>query len=210
MHKLLDKHPTRLTKSHSLFYLDGQLSSVYTGSGAEMPLQDLIKHLEANGLVNGETLNTNTFDKADFQWYVKNVDGTYSVFTGKDAQGNPVQTPINVGTYYIGILPATSANSGIDTLRRDNTNYDVTIDYSKYYQFDITPAKGTITLSGGQTDTYNGQAHNITGYTLTISGVGLPSGQTVTLKDGDLEYYVDGQWTPSVPKECRHLPSSLK
>ena len=30
----------------------------------------------------------------------------------------------------------------------------------------------------------------------------LPSGQTVTLKDGDLEYYVDGQWTPSVPKNA--------
>ena len=191
-----------INKKPLTVYLDGQSSSVYTGSGAEMPLQDLIKHLEANGLVNGETLNTNTFDKADFQWYVKNADGTYSVFTGKDAQGNPVQTPINVGTYYIGILPETSTNSGIDTLQRDNTNYDVTIDYSKYYQFDITPAKGTITLSGGQTDTYNGQAHNITGYTLTISGIGLPSGQTVTLKDGDLEYYVDGQWTTSVPKNA--------
>ena len=189
-----------INKKPLTVYLDGQSSSVYTGSGAEMPLQDLIKHLEANGLVNGETLNTNTFDKADFQWYVKNTDGTYSVFTGKDAQGNPVQTPINVGTYYIGILPETSTNSGIDTLQRDNTNYDVTIDYSKYYQFDITPAKGTITLSGGQTDTYNGQAHNITGYTLTISGIGLPSGQTVTLKDGDLEYYVNGQWTTNVPK----------
>ena len=35
---------------------------------------------------------------------------------------------------------------------------------------------------------------------MTISGIGLPSGQTVTLKDGDLEYYVDGQWTTSVPK----------
>ena len=191
-----------INKKPLTVYLDGQSSSVYTGSGAEMPLQDLIKHLEANGLVNGETLNTNTFDKADFQWYVKNADGTYSVFTGKDAQGNPVQTPINVGTYYIGILPETSTNSGIDTLQRDNTNYDVTIDYSKYYQFDITPAKGTITLSGGQTDTYNGQAHNITGYTLTISGIGLPSGQTVTLKDGDLEYYVDGQWTTNVPKNA--------
>ena len=191
-----------INKKPLTVYLNGQSSSVYTGSGAEMPLQDLIKHLEANGLVNGETLSTNTFDKADFQWYVKNTDGTYSVFTGKDAQGNPVQTPINVGTYYIGILPETSTNSGIDTLRRDNTNYDVTIDYSKYYQFDITPAKGTITLSGGQTDTYNGQAHNITGYTLTISGIGLPSGQTVTLKDGDLEYYVDGQWTTSVPKNA--------
>lgn len=191
-----------INKKPLTVYLDGQSSSVYTGSGAEMPLQDLIKHLEANGLVNGETLNTNTFDKADFQWYVKNADGTYSVFNGKDAQGNPVQTPINVGTYYIGILPETSTNSGIDTLQRDNTNYDVTIDYSKYYQFDITPAKGTITLSGGQTDTYNGQAHNITGYTLTISGIGLPSGQTVTLKDGDLEYYVDGQWTTSVPKNA--------
>lgn len=191
-----------INKKPLTVYLDGQSSSVYTGSGAEMPLQDLIKHLEANGLVNGETLNTNTFDKADFQWYVKNADGTYSVFTGKDAQGNPVQTPINVGTYYIGILPETSTNSGIDTLRRDNTNYDVTIDYSKYYQFDITPAKGTITLSGGQTDTYNGQAHNITGYTLTISGIGLPSGQTVTLKDGDLEYYINGQWTTSVPKNA--------
>ena len=191
-----------INKKPLTVYLDGQSSSVYTGSGAEMPLQDLIKHLEANGLVNGETLNTNTFDKADFQWYVKNADGTYSVFTGKDAQGNPVQTPINVGTYYIGILPETSTNSGIDTLQRDNTNYDVTIDYSKYYQFDITPAKGTITLSGGQTDTYNGQAHNITGYTLTISGIGLPSGQTVTLKVGDLEYYVDGQWTTSVPKNA--------
>ena len=191
-----------INKKPLTVYLDGQSSSVYTGSGAEMPLQDLIKHLEANGLVNGETLNTNTFDKADFQWYVKNADGTYSVFTGKDAQGNPVQTPINVGTYYIGILPETSTNSGIDTLQRDNTNYDVTIDYSKYYQFDITPAKGTITLSGGQTDTYNGQAHNITGYTLTISGIGLPSGQTVTLKDGDLEYYINGQWTTSVPKNA--------
>lgn len=189
-----------INKKPLTVYLDGQSSSVYTGSGAEMPLQDLIKHLEANGLVNGENLNTNTFDKADFQWYVKNADGTYSVFTGKDAQGNPVQTPINVGTYYIGILPEISTNSGIDTLQRDNTNYDVTIDYSKYYQFDITPAKGTITLSGGQTDTYNGQAHNITGYTLTISGIGLPNGQTVTLKDGDLEYYIDGQWTTSVPK----------
>lgn len=191
-----------INKKPLTVYLNGQSSSVYTGSGAEMPLQDLIKHLEANGLVNGETLSTNTFDKADFQWYVKNADGTYSVFNGKDAQGNPVQTPINVGTYYIGILPETSTNSGIDTLRRDNTNYDVTIDYSKYYQFDITPAKGTITLSGGQTDTYNGQAHNITGYTLTISGIGLPSGQTVTLKDGDLEYYIDGQWTTSVPKNA--------
>ena len=67
-----------INKKPLTVYLDGQLSSVYTGSGAEMPLQDLIKHLEANGLVNGETLNTNTFDKADFQWYVKNVDGTYS------------------------------------------------------------------------------------------------------------------------------------
>ena len=191
-----------INKKSLTVYLDGESSAVYTGSGAEMPLQDLINHLEANGLVNGETLNTDTFDKADFQWYVKNADGTYSVFTGKDAQGNTVQTPINVGTYYIGILPETSTNSGIDTLQRDNTNYDVTIDYSKYYQFDITPAKGTITLSGGQTDTYNGQAHNITGYTLTISGVGLPSGQTVTLKDGDLEYYVDGQWTTSVPKNA--------
>ena len=191
-----------INKKPLTVYLNGQSSSVYTGSGAEMPLQDLIKHLEANGLVNGETLSTNTFDKADFQWYVKNADGTYSVFNGKDAQGNPVQTPINVGTYYIGILPETSTNSGIDTLRRDNTNYDVTIDYSKYYQFDITPAKGTITLSGGQTDTYNGQAHNITGYTLTISGIGLPSGQTVTLKDGDLEYYINGQWTTSVPKNA--------
>ncbi|MCC4324316.1 BspA family leucine-rich repeat surface protein [Limosilactobacillus reuteri] len=191
-----------INKKPLTVYLDGESSAVYTGSGAEMPLQDLINHLEAHGLVNGETLNTDTFDKADFQWYVKNADGTYSVFTGKDAQGNTVQTPINVGTYYIGILPETSTNSGIDTLQRDNTNYDVTIDYSKYYQFDITPAKGTITLSGGQTDTYNGQAHNITGYTLTISGVGLPSGQTVTLKDGDLEYYVDGQWTTSVPKNA--------
>ena len=198
-----------INKKPLTVYLDGQSSSVYTGSGAEMPLQDLIKHLEANGLVNGETLNTNTFDKADFQWYVKNADGTYSVFTGKDAQGNPVQTPINVGTYYIGILPETSTNSGIDTLQRDNTNYDVTIDYSKYYQFDITPAKGTITLSGGQTDTYNGQAHNITGYTLTISGIGLPSGQTVTLKDGDLEYYVDGQWTTNVPKNASIYPVRL-
>ncbi|WP_270253422.1 MBG domain-containing protein, partial [Lactobacillus johnsonii] len=191
-----------INKKPLTVYLNGQSSAVYTGSGAEMPLQDLIKHLEANGLVNGETLSTNTFDKADFQWYVKNADGTYSVFTGKDAQGNPVQTPINVGTYYIGILPETSTNSSIEPLQRDNTNYDVTIDYSKHYQFDITPAKGTITLSGGQTDTYNGQAHNITGYTLTISGIGLPSGQTVTLKDGDLEYYVDGQWTTSVPKNA--------
>lgn len=191
-----------INKKPLTVYLDGNSSAVYTGSGAEMPLQDLISHLKANGLVSGETLNTDTFDKADFQWYVKNADGTYSVFTGKDAQGNTVQTPINVGTYYIGILPETSTNSGIDTLRRDNTNYDVTIDYSKYYQFDITPAKGTLTLSGSQTDTYNGQAHNITGYTLTIGGVGLPSGQTVTLKDGDLEYYVDGQWTTNVPKNA--------
>ena len=80
-------------------YLEGGSSMVYTGSGATMPLQDLIAHLTADGLVKGETLGTNTFDDADFQWYVKNADGTYSVFNGKDAQGHSVQTPINVGTY---------------------------------------------------------------------------------------------------------------
>lgn len=180
-------------------YLDGSSSAVYTGSGARMPLADLIKHLETNGLVNGETLNTDTFDSADYQWYVKNADGTFSVFNGQDAQGNPVQTPINVGTYYIGILPSTSTNSGIETLQRDNPNYAVTVDYSKHYQFDITKAQGTVALSGGQTDTYNGQAHTVNGYTLTISGTGIADGQTVTLNAGDLEYEVNGQWTTAVP-----------
>src|SRR5699024_5783745 len=170
-----------INKKPLTVYLTGNGGMTYNGSGATMPLQDLLKNLTAEGLVGKETLGTFTFDDADFQWYVKNADGTYSVFNGKDAQGHSVQTPINVGTYYIGILPETSTNSGIDTLKRDNSNYDVTIDYSKYYQFDIKKAQGTATLSGNQTDTYNGQAHTINGYTLTVSGTGIQDGQTVTL-----------------------------
>ncbi|MDM8304615.1 MBG domain-containing protein, partial [Limosilactobacillus vaginalis] len=188
-----------INKKPLTVYLTGNGGMTYNGSGATMPLQDLLKNLTAEGLVGKETLGTFTFDDADFQWYVKNADGTYSVFNGKDAQGHSVQTPINVGTYYIGILPETSTNSGIDTLKRDNSNYDVTIDYSKYYQFDIKKAQGTATLSGNQTDTYNGQAHTINGYTLTVSGTGIQDGQTVTLNAGDLEFNVKGQWTTNVP-----------
>ncbi|WP_412089725.1 MBG domain-containing protein [Limosilactobacillus reuteri] len=188
-----------INKKPLTVYLTGNGGMTYNGSGATMPLQDLLKNLTAEGLVGKETLGTFTFDDADFQWYVKNADGTYSVFNGKDAQGHSVQTPINVGTYYIGILPETSTNSGIDTLKRDNSNYDVTIDYSKYYQFDIKKAQGTATLSGSQTDTYNGQAHTINGYTLTVSGTGIQDGQTVTLNAGDLEFNVKGQWTTNVP-----------
>ncbi|MGN1283649.1 MAG: MBG domain-containing protein [Limosilactobacillus sp.] len=181
-------------------YLTGGSGMTYTGGGATMPLTDLIKSLTAEGLVGKETLGTFTFDDADFQWYVKNADGTYSVFNGTDIQGHSVQTPINVGTYYIGILPETSTNSGIDTLKRDNTNYDVTIDYSKYYQFDITPAQGAISFSGNQTDTYNGTSHTISGYTVSISGAGLQQGgQNVALNPGDLEFNVKGQWTTEVP-----------
>lgn len=186
-----------INKKPLTVYLDGNSSAVYTGSGAEMPLQDLISHLKANGLVSGETLNTDTFDKADFQWYVKNADGTYSVFTGKDAQGNTVQTPINVGTYYIGILPETSTNSGIDTLRRDNTNYDVTIDYSKYYQFDITPAKGTLTLSGSQTDTYNGQAVSIKDGNYSISFGPVSGNQNSGVLSGDQTAFNAIKWDAS-------------
>ncbi|NME21035.1 DUF1542 domain-containing protein, partial [Lactobacillus johnsonii] len=198
-----------INKKPLTVYLTGNGGMTYNGSGATMPLQDLLKNLTAEGLVGKETLGTFTFDDADFQWYVKNADGTYSVFNGKDAQGHSVQTPINVGTYYIGILPETSTNSGIDTLKRDNSNYDVTIDYSKYYQFDIKKAQGTATLSGNQTDTYNGQAHTINGYTLTVSGTGIQDGQTVTLNAGDLEFNVKGQWTTNVPVNARNYQVRL-
>ncbi|MQB67995.1 hypothetical protein DN438_08010, partial [Lactobacillus reuteri] len=198
-----------INKKPLTVYLTGNGGMTYNGSGATMPLQDLLKNLTAEGLVGKETLGTFTFDDADFQWYVKNADGTYSVFNGKDAQGHSVQTPINVGTYYIGILPETSTNSGIDTLKRDNSNYDVTIDYSKYYQFDIKKAQGTATLSGNQTDTYNGQAHTINGYTLTVSGTGIQDGQTVTLNAGDLEFNVKGQWTTNVPVNAENYQVRL-
>lgn len=170
-------------------YLDGNGGKTYDASPATMPT-DLASHLHADGLVNGDTLQTNTFDAADYTWYEKEADGTYK----------QISSPTNVGPYYIGILPAASTNNGVDTLARDNTNYAITIDYSRHYTYNITPAQGAITLNGSQTDTYSGVAHPISGYTLAISGAGVNSSDDQgKLQDGDLEFYVNGEWTANVP-----------
>ncbi|WP_367341241.1 MBG domain-containing protein [Limosilactobacillus sp.] len=171
-------------------HLDGNGGKVYDASAATIPT-DLASHLHTDGLVTGETLNTDTFDAADYTWYELEKDGTYK----------SISSPTNVGTYYIGILPQTSTNSGVDTLARDNTNYAITIDYTKHFTYTITPAQGTITLQGNDSATYSGVAHPISGYTLSISGAGVTNkddqGQ---LQNGDLEFSADGKtWTTDVP-----------
>ena len=149
---------------------DGNYSKTYDGTATHtIDAGKFTLTTPLNG--NSVKLDTTGIDDSSYEWV--------------DANGNKIDDPVNVGTYYVKLT-----NSAFATLQSHNKNYTLT--NTGLGTYTITQATASATLSGSRTRAYNGQAVtdsdlNKGGITLTITYPqnGGSHSETVDLASGD-------------------------
>ena len=176
--------------------LGGNGNKIYNGQ--ETSVSDVFNSITwtPSGLVDGQSLDLSKLSDADYAWYTKNADGTYTEMTG---------LPTNAGTYYLKLK-----DSSIAKIQAANPNYSfATGAISGEYTYDISQAKAEITLpsTSDQTITWTGNpatidlANFIPEITTDNSNektIALPS--TLQLTASDYEFLQNGQ-VISAPSE---------
>jgi LPXTG-motif cell wall-anchored protein len=110
--------------------------------------------LTAEGLINGQGLNTTGLTAGDYEWV--------------DAQGNKIDAPTDAGTYYIRLTKA-----GLDQLQADNPNYQLS--ESGRITYVISPAEAKVKIAGFEQETT--AKINAGNYHLDVpAGVTVPDG----------------------------------
>lgn len=130
--------------------LDGNGNKVYNGQ--ETTVSDVLNSITwtPSGLVDGQSLDLSKLSDADYAWYTKNADGTYTEMAG---------LPTNAGTYYLKLK-----DSSIAKIQVANPNYSfATGAISGEYTYVITQANAVITLpnTSDQTVTWTGNPATI-------------------------------------------------
>ena len=130
--------------------LDGNGNKVYNGQ--ETTVSDVLNSITwtPSGLVDGQSLDLSKLSDADYSWYTKNADGTYTEMAG---------LPTNAGTYYLKLK-----DSSIAKIQVANPNYSfATGAISGEYTYVITQANAVITLpnTSDQTVTWTGNPATI-------------------------------------------------
>lgn len=130
--------------------LGGNGNKVYNGQ--ETTVSDVLNSITwtPSGLVDGQSLDLSKLSDADYAWYTKNADGTYTEMAG---------LPTNAGTYYLKLK-----DSSIAKIQGANPNYSfATGAISGEYTYVITQANAVITLpnTSDQTVTWTGNPATI-------------------------------------------------
>ena len=130
--------------------LDGNGNKVYNGQ--ETTVSDVLNSITwtPSGIVDGQSLDLSKLSDADYAWYTKNADGTYTEMAG---------LPTNAGTYYLKLK-----DSSIAKIQVANPNYSfATGAISGEYTYVITQANAVITLpnTSDQTVTWTGNPATI-------------------------------------------------
>ncbi len=130
--------------------LDGNGNKVYNGQ--KTTVSDVLNSITwtPSGLVDGQSLDLSKLSDADYAWYTKNADGTYTEMAG---------LPTNAGTYYLKLK-----DSSIAKIQVANPNYSfATGAISGEYTYVITQANAVITLANtsDQTVTWTGNPATI-------------------------------------------------
>ncbi|WP_304682997.1 MBG domain-containing protein [uncultured Limosilactobacillus sp.] len=176
--------------------LGGNGNKIYNGQ--ETSVSDVFNSITwtPSGLVDGQSLDLSKLSDADYAWYTKNADGTYTEMTG---------LPTNAGTYYLKLK-----DSSIAKIQAANPNYSfATGAISGEYTYDISQAKAEITLpsTSDQTITWTGNPATIdpanfipeiTTDNPNEKTIALPS--TLQLTASDYEFLQNGQ-VISAPSE---------
>ncbi|MCT3341498.1 BspA family leucine-rich repeat surface protein, partial [Lactobacillus johnsonii] len=118
--------------------LVGNGNKIYNGQ--ETSVSDVFNSITwtPSGLVAGQSLDLSKLSEADYAWYTKNSDGTYTEMTG---------LPTNAGTYYLKLK-----DSSIAKIQAANPNYSfATGAISGEYTYVINKANAGISISGSQT-----------------------------------------------------------
>ena len=159
--------------------LGGNGNKVYNGQGTTA--SDVLNSITwtPSGLVDGQSLDLADLTEADYAWYTKNADGTYTEMSG---------LPTNAGTYYLKLK-----DSSIAKIQTANPNYSFAADaISGEYTYVIKQAPASGVLTGTNSRAYNGQATttaevNSNGQIeVTVSFPGVTdANKTYLLKDGD-------------------------
>ncbi|MBB1124587.1 MBG domain-containing protein [Limosilactobacillus albertensis] len=141
----------------------GTDGKIYDGQPATINTQDTnFGVFTANGLVNGEVLNTANLTSDDYEWV--------------DADGNAASAPTNAGTYYIALN-----KSGLAKLQSNNPNY--AISESGQFKYVISPAQAKVAITGSQEST----EAKIDGANFKVnvpSGITVPAGMAYQFASG--------------------------
>lgn len=111
-----------------------------TYNGQEVTVNDVFNSIvwTPSGLVDGQSLDLSNLAEADYAWYTKNTDGTYTEMTG---------LPTDAGTYYLKLK-----DSSIAKIQAANPNYSfATGAISGEYTYVINKATASVSISGSQT-----------------------------------------------------------
>ncbi|WP_217961668.1 MBG domain-containing protein [Lactobacillus intestinalis] len=176
--------------------LGGNGNKIYNGQ--ETSVSDVFNSITwtPSGLVADQSLDLSKLSEADYAWYTKNADGTYTEMTG---------LPTNAGTYYLKLK-----DSSIAKIQAANPNYSfATGAISGEYTYNISQAKAEITLpsTSDQTITWTGNPATIdpanfipeiTTDNPNEKTIALPS--TLQLTASDYEFLQNGK-VISVPSE---------
>ena len=111
-----------------------------TYNGQEVTVNDVFNSIVwmPSGLVDGQSLDLSNLTEADYAWYTKNTDGTYTEMTG---------LPTDAGTYYLKLK-----DSSIAKIQAANPNYSfATGAISGEYTYVINKATASVSISGSQT-----------------------------------------------------------
>ncbi|KEK16338.1 LPXTG-motif cell wall anchor domain protein [Limosilactobacillus reuteri] len=176
--------------------LGGNGNKIYNGQ--ETSVSDVFNSITwtPSGLVAGQSLDLSKLSEADYVWYTKHADGTYTEMTG---------LPTNAGTYYLKLK-----DSSIAKIQAANPNYSfATGAISGEYTYKISQAKAEITLpsTSDQTITWTGNPATIdpanfipeiTTDNPNEKTIALPS--TLQLTASDYEFLQNGK-VVSAPSE---------
>ncbi|WP_433596910.1 MBG domain-containing protein [Limosilactobacillus reuteri] len=176
--------------------LGGNGNKVYNGQ--ETTVSDVLNSITwtPSGLVDGQSLDLSKLSDADYAWYTKHADGTYTEMVG---------LPTNAGTYYLKLK-----DSSIAKIQVVNPNYSfATGAISGEYTYVISQANAVITLpnTSDQTVTWTGNPATIdpanfipeiTTDNPNEKTIALPS--TLQLTASDYEFLQKGQ-VISIPSE---------
>ncbi|MBB1079593.1 KxYKxGKxW signal peptide domain-containing protein [Limosilactobacillus sp. STM2_1] len=136
----------------------------------------IINHDEAkfnaDGLIDGESLNTTNLTDADYEWV--------------DADGKKIDAPTDAGTYYIALTKA-----GLAQLQKANPNYKIT--EQGRFKYVIVQAAATVTIGGSQESTSTEIDPSKFPTTLTL---GNNPGTSVSGLTADDYQFVDDQGNP--------------
>ena len=176
--------------------LGGNGNKIYNGQ--ETSVSDVFNSITwtPSGLVADQSLDLSKLSEADYAWYTKNADGTYTEMTG---------LPTNAGTYYLKLK-----DNSIAKIQAANPNYSfATGAISGEYTYIISQAKAEITLpsTSDQTITWTGNPATIdpanfipeiTTDNPNEKTIALPS--TLQLTTSDYEFLQNGK-VISAPSE---------